>query len=153
MQAPALRRDLAAGCAIFLAVAPPGARAQEQSRDQPQAPDAFLALNAARPGAFNYARLSDIQVFLDASPTRCAVLLTDGQEIKAFQKCETITRHLEHVGFVLLPNAFGSVMLAPGFVSSLVATSDGGCRLNLRNGKWAQVTRPCSSVHDAIGAR
>ncbi|VTZ26772.1 hypothetical protein MPC4_30193 [Methylocella tundrae] len=114
------------------------------------AADAFLSLRAATPGAFNYARLSDIQVFLDASPTRCSVLLTDGLEIKAFQKCASITEHLEQIGLVTFPNAFGSVLLAPSFVSSLIATNNGGCRLNLRNGRWVPVSLSCDAVHDKL---
>lgn len=114
------------------------------------AADAFLALRAATPGAYNYARLSDIQVFLDASPTRCSVLLTDGLEIRAFQKCASITEHLEQIGLVSLPNSFGSVLLAPSFVSSLIATNNGGCRLNLRNGRWVPVSLSCGAVHEAL---
>jgi hypothetical protein len=117
------------------------------------AEDAFLALQGATPGAFNYARLADIQVFLDASPTRCSVLLTDGQEIKAFQKCASITRHLEQIGLVSFPNTFGSVILAPSFVSSLVSINNGGCRLNLRNGRWVPVDQPCGAVHDALAQK
>jgi hypothetical protein len=117
------------------------------------AEDAFLRLQGATPGALNYARLADIQVFLDASPTRCSVLLTDGQEIKAFQTCLSITQHLEQIGLVSLPNTFGTVLLAPSFVSSLVSISDGGCRLNLRNGKWVPVKKPCSAVHEALSAK
>ncbi len=117
------------------------------------AEDAFLALQGATPGALNYARLADIQVFLDASPTRCSVLLTDGQEIKAFQKCASITQHLGQIGLVSLPNAFGSVLLAPSFVSSLVSINNGGCRLNLRNGRWVPVDQPCRAIHDALSPK
>ncbi len=116
----------------------------------PRAEDAFLPLQAATPGSFNYARLSDIQVFLDASPSRCSVFLTDGQEIKAFQKCASITEHLEQIGLVSFPNAFGRVLLAPSFVTSMVSIGKETCRLNLRNGRWAPVDLPCSKVHDAF---
>ncbi len=112
--------------------------------------DEFLPLQSSAAGAFNYARLSDIQVFLDASPTRCSVFLTSGQEIKAFQKCASITSHLEQHGLVSLPSNFGSVLLAPGFVSSLISLANGGCRLNLRNGIWAPVVQPCSAVVEAL---
>lgn len=111
--------------------------------------DAFLPLQASTPGAFNYARLSDIQVFLDASPTRCSVFLTNGQEIKAFQKCATITEGIDHHGLVTLPTNFGTVLLAPWFVSSLISIA-GGCRLNLRNGLWAPVIETCSQALQAI---
>ena len=134
-----------AACLAALLSAAPAPAAEEE---------AFLAFQAATPGAFNYARLADIQVFLDASPTRCSVLLTDGQEIKAFQKCASITEHLGHAGFVSFPSAFGSVLLAPSFVTSLITTpNNGGCRLNLRNGRWVPVVLPCSAVRDALAQK
>jgi hypothetical protein len=111
----------------------------------------FLALQASAPGAFSYARLSDIQVFLDASPTRCSVFLTNGQEIKAFQKCAAITASIDHQGLVTLPTKFGSVLLAPGFVSSLVSIGNGECRLNLRNSVWIPVAQACSEALQALG--
>jgi hypothetical protein len=110
----------------------------------------FLPLQASAPGAFSYARLSDIQVFLDASPTRCSVFLTNGQEIKAFQKCASITAHIDHQGLVTLVTHFGSVLLAPSFVSSLVSIANGECRLNLRNGVWIPVAQSCSEALQAI---
>jgi hypothetical protein len=113
--------------------------------------DEFLPLQANAPGSFNYARVADIQVFLDASPTRCSVFLTNGQEIKAFQTCTSITAHLDQQhGLVTLPSPFGSVLLAPSFVSSLIAVNNGGCRLNLRNGVWVPVIQTCRDVLQAI---
>jgi hypothetical protein len=126
---------------LFLGLPPSMARAGA---------DEFLPLQSSTPGTFNYARLSDIQVFLDASPTRCSVFLTSGQEIKAFQKCASITSRLEQRGLVTLPSNFGSVLLAPWFVSSLVSTPNGGCRLNLGNGIWVPVVQPCSAVVEAL---
>ncbi|MEJ0095574.1 MAG: hypothetical protein WDN46_19870 [Methylocella sp.] len=117
-----------------------------------RAEDAFLALPSNAAGAFNYARLSDIQVFLDASPTRCSVLLTDGVEIKAFQKCSAITKHLEQNGLVSFPNNYGSVLLAPAFIASLISTNSGGCRLNLRSGRWVPVNQSCNEVHKALSS-
>lgn len=116
------------------------------------AQDAFLALQGSTPGAVNYARLSDIQVFLDASPTRCAVFLADGTEIKAFQKCETLTKGLDQTGLVTFRNAFGIVLLAPTFVSSLITIAGGDCRLNLRNGRWAPISQSCASAHEGLNA-
>ena len=112
--------------------------------------EAFLALQASAPGAFNYARLADIQVFLDASPTRCSVFLTNGQEIKAFQKCASITAHIDHNGLVTLPTRSRSVLLAPSFVSSLISIENAVCRLNLRNGIWVPVIETCSEALQTI---
>ena len=115
--------------------------------------DLFLPLKAATAGAYNYARVADIQVFHDASPTRCAVLLFTGEEIKAFQRCAEITSRLAHDGFISLPSMFGAALLAPGFVSSLISQNDGYCRLNLRNGRWIPVTRSCAAVREALEGR
>jgi hypothetical protein len=120
------------------------------SSDAGAGAEAFLAMQASRPDTFNYARLADIQVFLDASPTRCSVYLTNGQEIKAFQTCVSITAHLQQHGLVTLPSTFGSVLLAPAFISSLIAVNNGGCRLNLQNGIWVPVARTCREVLQAI---
>jgi hypothetical protein len=108
--------------------------------------DEFLAMQASPPSSFNYARVSEIQVFLDASPTRCSVFLANGQEIKAFQTCASITVHLEQRGLVTLPSTFGTVLLAPAFVSSLIAMNNGSCRLNLQNGVWVPVVQNCRDV-------
>jgi hypothetical protein len=126
---------------LCLALPPSQARA---------AGDEFLAMQASTPGSFNYARVSEIQVFLDASPTRCSVFLTNGQEIKAFQTCASITAHLEQHGLVTLPSPFGSVLLAPAFVSSLIAVNNGSCRLNLQNGVWVPVVQSCRDVLHAF---
>jgi hypothetical protein len=125
-----------------------GGLAQDASAEE----DAFLALPSNAAGAFNYARVSDIQVFMDAGPSRCSVLLTDGEEIKAFQKCSVITQRLEQNGLISLPNSFGTVLLASSFVASLISTNNGGCRLNLRNGRWVPVNQPCGAVHKALAA-
>ncbi|WP_395698539.1 hypothetical protein [Methylocella sp.] len=121
------------------------------AQDLPQ--PVFLPLKGAAPGAFSYARLSDIQVFLDASPTRCAVILVNGEEIRAFQRCAEITSRLSHDGFLSLPSSFGSALLAPGFVTSLISQSDGFCRLNLRNGRWIPAKLPCDAVRETLEGR
>ncbi|WP_395667022.1 hypothetical protein, partial [Methylocella sp.] len=115
--------------------------------------DAFLPLKGPTSGSYNYARVADIQVFHDASPTRCGVLLYSGEEIKAFQRCEEITRRLAHDGFVSFPSSFGTALLAPGFVSSLISQNDGLCRLNLRNGRWIPVSKPCAAVRETLEGR
>lgn len=135
-----MRKNAAAFVSLLLLTAP--ARAGEVE---------FLALQSSTPGAFNYARVSEIQVFLDESATRCGVFMTTGQEIKAFQTCASITSHLEQHGLVTLPGDFGSVLLAPDFVLSLVSTPNGGCRLNLRNGGgWVPVKQACSEAVKAL---
>ena len=90
-----MRKNAAAFVSLLLLTAP--ARAGEVE---------FLALQSSTPGAFNYARVSEIQVFLDESATRCGVFMTTGQEIKAFQTCASITSHLEQHGLVTLPERF-----------------------------------------------
>jgi hypothetical protein len=118
--------------------------------------DAYLALQSNAPGAFNYIRLAEVQVFLDASPSRCTIILTDGEEIRAFQKCSPLTDHLrqtgqlQQIGLISFPNSFGSVLLSPSFISNLVSTNNAGCRLNLKNGKFVHVSQPCNAVHKAL---
>jgi hypothetical protein len=139
-----MRRTAAArrfAAMLFLGLAPSMARAGA---------DEFLALQSSAPGSFNYARLSAIQAFLDASPTRCSVFLISGQEIRAFQTCASIISHLEQHVLVTLPGEFGSVLVVPGFVSSLVTIAGGGCRLNLLNGAWVPVKQSCSAALQAI---
>ena len=53
-------------------------------------------------------------------------------------------------GLVTLPSNFGSVLLAPDFVLSLVSIANGGCRLNLRNGVWVPVKQACSEAVKAL---
>lgn len=133
-------RRVAAGLVALLAVAPVRAGADE-----------FLALQSSAPGLVNYARLADIQAFLDASPTRCSVFLTNGQEIKAFQTCASIIMRLDRRGLVALPGYFGAVMLIPGFVTSLIAITNGGCRLNMRYGSlWVPVKQSCGEALKAL---
>lgn len=112
--------------------------------------DAYLALQTNAPGAFNYVRLAEIQVFLDASPSHCVIILNDGEEIRAFQKCASLTDHLQQTGLISFPNTFGSVLLSPSFISTLLSTNNSGCRLNLKNGKFVHVSQPCSAVHKTL---
>jgi hypothetical protein len=133
-----MRKNAAAFAALLL-MAPPLQAAHAGEVE-------FLALQSSTPGAFNYARVSEIQVFLDESATRCGVFMTTGQEIKAFQTCASITAHLEQHGLVTLPSNFGTVLLAPDFVLSLVSIPNGGCRLNLRNGVWVPVKEACAEA-------
>ena len=112
--------------------------------------DEFLAMQSSAAGAFNYARLSAIQAFLDASPTRCSVFLISGEEIRAFQTCASIIAHIDQHVLVTLPGDFGSVLVAPDFVTSLGHDRQGGCRLNLLNGAWVPVKQSCSAAIQAI---
>lgn len=117
------------------------------------AADAFLAMQGSAAGALNYARLADIQVFVDASPSRCSVFLANGEQIKAFQTCASITAHINHQGLVTLASPFGAVLLAPDFVTSLVSVASGGCRLNLQSRVWVPVTQSCREVIAAVAGQ
>ena len=112
--------------------------------------DAYLQVQSNASGAFNYVRLAEIEVFSDTSPSHCMIILTDGAEIRAFQKCSSLTDHLQQTGLISFPSNFGSVLLSPSFISTLLSTNNSGCRLNLKNGKFVHVTQPCSMVHKAL---
>ena len=136
-----MRGVAAAFCAALLCQAPSTAGAGTE---------AFLALQGSAPDSFNYVRLSEIQAFRDSGPDRCDVLMKIGPEIKAFQSCASLTAHLDRNGLVALPGPYGSVLLLPGFVTSLVSLASGGCRVNLLNGVWAPVTAACREALQAI---
>lgn len=111
--------------------------------------DPYLALQTHIAGQQNYVRRSEVQAFLDVSPAHCIIFLSNGEEMRAFQKCATMTDHLKKDGLVTFPTSFGSVLLSPYYILTMHAMSNGSCRLNLRNGKFVIVNPSCKEVHDA----
>lgn len=112
--------------------------------------DPYFPLHSAKPGKFNYVRKSEIQAFVDVSPSHCVVILSNGDEIKAYQKCSSMTDHLIKEGLATFETSFGSVLLSPLYIYDLLSTNNSGCRLNLRNGRFVAVNLPCDAVHEAL---
>ena len=52
--------------------------------------DPYLAVKANAAGMVNYVRGSEIEALVDVSPSDCMVILSDGQEIRVFEKCAWI---------------------------------------------------------------
>lgn len=113
------------------------------------AQDPYFVLQGHKPGLLNYVRRSEIQAFVDASPAHCIVILSNGDEIRAFQKCSKMTDELNKQNLVTFNTSFGSVLLSPLYIYDLLS-SNSGCRLNLRNGRHVTVNLSCADVHKAL---
>jgi hypothetical protein len=141
LSAPRITRRRAAPLALAcLACAPGGAVAAQ---------DPYFVLQGHKPGLSNYVRRSEIQAFVDASPGHCIVILGNGDEIRAFQKCSTMTDELNKDSLVVFATSFGSVLLSPFYIYDLLSSTS-GCRLNLRNGRHVTITIPCAEAHKAL---
>jgi hypothetical protein len=112
--------------------------------------DPYFQLHSAKPGKFDYVRKSEIQAFVDVSPSHCIVILSNGDEIRAYQKCSSMTDRLNKEGLATFETPFGSVLLSPFYIYDLVSTNNSGCRLNLRNGRFVAVNLSCDAVHEAL---
>ena len=112
--------------------------------------DPFFALQTKAPGIFSYVRRAEIEAFADASPSNCILILSDGEDVRAFQKCSSIAAGLQNKSLVSFPNEFGLVFLSPAFVDGLLSMNDSGCRLNLKNGKHVSVKQACASVREVL---
>jgi hypothetical protein len=123
--------------------APAGAAAAEPE-------DPYFQLHSAKPGKFDYVRKSEIQAFVDVSPSHCIVILSNGDEIRAYQKCVSMTDQINKQGLATFDTAFGSVLLSPFYIYDLVSTNNSGCRLNLRNGRFVAVNLSCDAVHGTL---
>jgi hypothetical protein len=101
-------------------------------------------------GVVSYVRRAEIEAFSDASPSNCILILTDGEDDRAFQKCSSIAAELKDKHLVSFPNKFGMAYLSPPFIDDLRSTNDSGRRLNLRNRKHISVTQSCALVNGAL---
>jgi hypothetical protein len=115
--------------------------------------DPWLAIQTNNAGALNYVRQSEIEAFADVSPTNCMLILSDGEEIRVFQKCAPVAPALKNERLVSFPNEFGMVFVSPPSIFDLFSTNTSGCRLNLKNRKLASVNQSCESVHQGLTAR
>ncbi|SFK38285.1 hypothetical protein SAMN05444581_10729 [Methylocapsa palsarum] len=131
-------------CCAALALAASG----RQAAAEPE--DAYFQLHSAKPGKFDYVRKSEIQAFVDVSPSHCIVILSNGEEIRAYQKCAPMTDQVSKEGLATFATPFGSVLLSPFYIYDLVSTNNSGCRLNLRNGRFVAVNLSCEAVHQAL---
>ena len=113
--------------------------------------DPYLAVKANAAGMVNYVRRSEIEALADVSPSDCMLILSDGEEIRVFEKCASIAAELQHNKRpVSFPNEFGMVFVSPSFIFDLVSTNTSGCRLNLKNRKFVSVNQSCELVHQAL---
>jgi hypothetical protein len=112
--------------------------------------DAYLAIQTNVAGAVNYVRQSEIDAFADVSASACILILSDGEDIRVFQKCASIVAALQNKSLVTYPNEFGMVFVSPQSIFDLLSTNNSGCRLNLKNRKYVSVNQSCESVHRAL---
>lgn len=112
--------------------------------------DPYLAVRTTAAGAVNYVRLSEIEALADVSPSHCMLILSNGEEIRVFQKCSSHAAALQSKSLVSFPNEFGAVFVSPAFIFDMLSTSNSGCRLNLRNRRFVPVSQSCESVHQAL---
>jgi hypothetical protein len=140
MQASGLAWRFAAIALPFLVASGPAA-----GQDDP-----WLAIQTNNAGALNYVRQSEIEAFADVSPANCMLILSDGEEIRVFQKCAPVAAALKNERLVSFPNEFGMVFVSPSSIFNLFSTNNSGCRLNLKNRKFVSVNQSCDSVHQAL---
>ncbi|WP_156898297.1 hypothetical protein [Methylocapsa acidiphila] len=135
------RRYAAAAAQIFLA-------GEAAAADH----DPFLALSTHVEGVVNYVRASEVQALVDLNQSKCLLVLTNGEELRAWQKCASIAGDPKQFGFVAFTSPFGSVFIFPGFVSSLRGTNRSGCNMALRNARFIPVEESCADAHKALTA-
>ncbi|HEY8008266.1 MAG TPA: hypothetical protein VIE66_16055 [Methylocella sp.] len=112
--------------------------------------DPWLAIQPNASGATNYVRRSEIEAFADVSPSNCMLILSDGEEIRVFQKCAPVAAVLKNERLVSFPNEFGMVFVTVSSIFDLVSTNTSGCRLNLKNRKFVSVNQSCESTYQAL---
>jgi hypothetical protein len=78
------------------------------------------------------------------------LILSDGEEIRVFQKCAPVAAALKNERLVSFPNEFGMVFVSPSSIFNLFSTNNSGCRLNLKNRKFVSVNQSCDSVYQAL---
>lgn len=114
--------------------------------------DPFLALSTHVDGVVNYVRASEVQALVDLNQSKCLLVLTSGDEIRAWQKCETVAGDPKQYGFVAFASPFGKVFAFPAFISSLRGTSASGCSLGLGNSRFIPVMESCAQAHKTLTA-
>jgi hypothetical protein len=112
--------------------------------------DPWLAIQTNGVGTINYVRQSEIEAFADVSASNCIVILSDGEDIRVFQKCASLAAGLHNERLVSFPNEFGVVFVSPASIFDLLSTNSSGCRLNLKNRKFVSVNQSCELVHQAL---
>jgi len=112
--------------------------------------DAYLAIQINPAGGLSYVRRSEIQAFADVSPSNCLLLLTDGEDIRIFQKCTPFAAELQDKSLISFPNEFGKVFVSSSLIFDLLSTNRSGCRLNLKSRKYLTVTQSCEIVHQSL---
>lgn len=112
--------------------------------------DPWLAVKPNAAGTINYVRQSEIEAFADVSPSHCMLILSDGEEIRVFQKCLSVAAALKNERLISFSNEFGAVFVSPSSIYDLFSTNNSGCRLNLKNRKFVSVNQSCESVHQAL---
>ncbi len=112
--------------------------------------DPFLALSTHVEGVINYVRASEVQVLVDLNQSKCLLVLLNGEEIRAWQKCASVAGDPKQYGFVSFTSPFGNVFVLPAAVSSLRSTNTFGCSMAVRSGKFIPVNEPCPVAHKAL---
>ena len=78
------------------------------------------------------------------------LILSDGEEIRVFQKCAPVAAVLKNERLVSFPNEFGMVFVTVSSIFDLVSTNTSGCRLNLKNRKFVSVNQSCELTYQAL---
>lgn len=111
---------------------------------------AYVELKTNVPGSFSYVRRDEIEAVSDISPGHCLLFFATGKNIRAFQPCSSILSEIKHNNFVSFPSVFGSIYITPDSIYELIWTTNSGCRLTLKSGKFFYVKQLCNDVHKAL---
>lgn len=112
--------------------------------------DPYVALQTSNAGTLSFVRRAEIDAYADASGSDCILILGNGEDVRAFQKCSSLGARMQNKSYVSFPNEFGMAVVSPAALYDLLSASNGSCRLNLRNGKHVSVRRSCAEVHEAL---
>ncbi|HUB64345.1 MAG TPA: hypothetical protein VL996_07860, partial [Methylocella sp.] len=77
-------------------------------------------------------------------------ILSNGEDLRVWQKCSSVAAELQNKNLVSFPNEFGMVYVFEPDIFDLLSTNNSGCRLNLKNRKFVAVNQSCESVHQAL---
>jgi hypothetical protein len=125
-----------------LALAPPAPTAGQE--------DPYITLQTNVPGAFSYVRREEIEALTDVSPSQCVLLLSTGNVVRAFEKCDSVLDKLQSNSFISFPAEFGNIYVSPQGVVELVWTSNSRCHLTLESGMSVDAKESCNDVHKAL---
>jgi hypothetical protein len=112
--------------------------------------DPYVALSTHAEGGANYVRRSEVQALVDLNQSKCMVVLNNGEEIRAWQKCASIAGDPKQFGYASFGAPFGNVFVPPAMVYSLRSTNSLGCSLTLRNGRFIPVKESCAEAHKML---